>query len=202
MSEQRQQEESEMVENSEEECELQEEQAAASDGDEAAGVREELEEALREKGQFRTMALRAQADLTNFKRRASEEQQEVRRTANTGLLLKVLSVMDDLERALALVPEDAVAEGWLDGLKLIKRNVEHLLDSEGVRRIDADGKPFAPWEHEAVTYEEAADCDADTVVRIVREGYTLQNRVLRAAQVVVSKAPVPDSGPEIDDQEA
>ena len=202
MSEQRQQEESEMVENSEEECELQEEQVAASDGDEAAGVREELEEALREKGQFRTMALRAQADLTNFKRRASEEQQEVRRTANTGLLLKVLSVMDDLERALALVPEDAVAEGWLDGLKLIKRNVEHLLDSEGVRRIDADGKPFAPWEHEAVTYEEAADCDADTVVRIVREGYTLQNRVLRAAQVVVSKAPVPDSGPEIDDQEA
>ena len=202
MSEQRQQEESEMVENSEDGCELQEEQAAASDGDEAAGVREELEEALREKGQFRTMALRAQADLTNFKRRASEEQQEVRRTANTGLLLKVLSVMDDLERALALVPEDAVAEGWLDGLKLIKRNVEHLLDSEGVRRIDADGKPFAPWEHEAVTYEEAADCDADTVVRIVREGYTLQNRVLRAAQVVVSKAPVPDSGPETDDQEA
>ena len=202
MSEQRQQEESEIVENSEKECELQEEQAAASDGDEAAGIREELEEALREKDQFRTMALRAQADLTNFKRRASEEQQEVRRTANTGLLLKVLSVMDDLERALALVPEDAVAEGWLDGLKLIKRNLDHLLDSEGVRRIDAYGKPFAPWEHEAVTYEEAADCDADTVVRVVREGYTLQNRVLRAAQVVVSKAPVPDSGPETDDQEA
>jgi molecular chaperone GrpE len=202
MSEQRQQEESEMVENSEDGCELQEEQAAASDGDEAAGIREELEEALREKDQFRTMALRAQADLTNFKRRASEEQLEVRRTANTGLLLKVLSVMDDLERALALVPEDAVAEGWLDGLKLIKRNLDHLLDSEGVRRIDAYGKPFAPWEHEAVTYEEAADCDADTVVRVVREGYTLQNRVLRAAQVVVSKAPVPDSGPETDDQEA
>ena len=174
----------------------------ATAGDETANsIREELEEALREKDQFRTMAMRAQADLANFKRRASEEQQEVRRSGNAALLLKVLSVVDDMERALALVPEDAVAEGWLEGMKLIQRNVGHLLESEGVQRIEAEGKPFAPWEHEAVTFEETADGDEDRVTRVVREGYTLGDRVLRAAQVVVSKAPEPKSEPEADEKE-
>ena len=178
------------------------EEAPPPEAEESSQMREELEEALREKDQFRAMAMRAQADLANFKRRAAEERQEARRTANSDMILKVLSVLDDLERALALIPEDAVAEGWLDGLRLVKRNIDHVLESEGVSRIEAEGKPFAPWEHEAVTFEEAADREDDTVVRVVREGYRLRDRVLRAAQVVVSRAPVSDGESEADDQEA
>ena len=159
--------------------------------DEMTLVREELEEALREKDQFRKMAQRAQADLINFKKRAAQEQEEVRRSATSHLILGVLSIVDDLDRAIALVPDDAVAEGWLDGLKLIQRNVGHILDSVGVGRMEAQGKPFEPREHEAVAYEETTDGNEDMVVRVIREGYMLRDRVLRAAQVVVSRAPEP-----------
>ncbi len=170
--------------------------------DEMTLVREELEEALREKDQFRTMAQRAQADLVNVKRRAAQEQEEVRRSATSHLILGVLSIVDDLDRAVALVPDDAVAEGWLDGLKLIQRNVQHLLDSVGVNKMEAEGKPFEPREHEAVAYEETADGDEDMVVRVIREGYMLRDRVLRAAQVVVSKAPEPTHDSDDTEEEA
>lgn len=169
--------------------ELPDDPQAEPQADEMTLVREELEEALREKDQFRTMAQRAQADLINFKRRAAQEQEEVRRSATSHLILGVLSIVDDLDRAVALVPEDAVAEGWVDGLKLIQRNVGHLLDSVGVSKMEAQGKPFEPREHEAVAYVETTDGDEGMVESVIREGYMLRDRVLRAAQVVVSKSP-------------
>ena len=156
--------------------------------DEPALVREQLEEALREKDQFRAMAQRSQADLANYRRRASEEQEELKRTSNGRVILKVLSIVDDLERAISLVPDDAVAPGWLEGLQLIQRNLENALESEGVSRIEAEGRPFEPREHEAVMYEETSAGKEGMVVRVIREGYTLNERVLRAAQVAVSRA--------------
>ena len=179
-----------------------EEEKPASDADERERVREELEEALREKEQFRAMAQRAQADLINFRRRAAEEQHDVRREAKSQLLLKTLSIVDDLDRALALVPEDAVAAGWFDGLLLIKRNLENLLESEGVTKIEAEGEAFEPQSHEAVLYAEIPDGQEGKVVKVIREGYKLHDRVLRAAQVAVSKLPEPDDKTEHSDQEA
>ena len=168
------------------------EDAAPSDGEEDAPLHEDLEEQLDEaweKDQFRAMAQRAQADLANFKRRAAEEHEETRRNATSRLLLKVLSVVDDLDRGLALVPEDAMAPGWLEGLRLVQRNLSSILDSEGVTRIEAEGKPFEPWQHEAVFYEKTPNGPEGIVVNVVRNGYKVRDRVLRAAQVTVSKAP-------------
>ena len=178
------------------------EEQAPPEAEETALMREQLEEALREKEQFRTMAQRAQADLVNYKRRAAEEQAEVRRTASSQLVLKVLAIVDDLNRAIALVPDDAVAPGWLDGLRLVQRNLDQLLYSEGVTKIEAEGRPFEPREHEAVYYEEAPDAQEGMVVSVVRDGYKLQDRVLRAAQVTVSKMPEPEDQLETNDQEA
>ena len=155
----------------------------------AALLREQLEEALREKDQFRTMAQRAQADLMNLRRRAAEELGEERRSANSGLLLKILSLADDLGRALSLVPEDAVAPGWLDGVRLVQRNISNILESEGVSKIEAVGRPFEPWEFEAVQYAETSDADEGQVIQVLREGYKHGDKVLRAAQVVVAKKP-------------
>ena len=175
--------------DSTEEAQAADERPDASEPTDPAEVEEQLAEALREKAQFRAMAQRSQADLANYKRRAAEEVVEARHSASTGLLLKVLSVVDDMERALAHVPEDAVAPGWLDGLRLVQRNLSNLLDSEGVTAIEAQGRPFEPWEHEAVLYEEAPDSAEGTVVRVIRKGYRLRDRVLRPAQVAVAKAP-------------
>lgn len=165
-------------------------------------IQQQLEEALREKEQFRAMAQRAQADLINYKRRAAEEQAELKRNANAQLLLRLLAIVDDLDRALALIPDGAVAPGWVDGMRLVQRNITNLLDSERVTRIVAEGQPFEPWEHEAVLYEETPDGREGVVVRVIREGYKLHDRVLRAAQVSVSKAPAPRIEPTDAQQEA
>ena len=175
------------------------EQAPQEDDD--ALVREELEEALREKEQFRTMAQRSQADLANYKRRASEEMEELRRSAISRLLLKIISVVDDLDRALSLVPEDSVAPGWFEGLQLVGRNMNNVLESEGVSKIEALGQPFSPWELEAVQFEETTDAEEGNVTRVLREGYKHHDRVLRAAQVIVAKKPEPEVKPESNEQE-
>ena len=173
-----------------------------SETDEADALPEQLEEALREKDQFRTMAQRAQADLVNYKRRAAEELAEVRRTATSQMLLKVISVIDDFERALALIPDDAVAPGWLEGLLLVQRNLQSILDSERVTKIEAEGQRFEPREHEAVVYEGSPDGEEGMVIRVIREGYRLHDRVLRAAQVAVSKGPENEDQPKDDEQES
>ena len=163
--------------------------------EEPAGLDEQLEEALREKHQFRALAQRAQADLVNYRRRAAEEQETLGRTANSRLLIKLLTSMDDLSRAIAMIPDEAVAPGWLEGLQLVKRNFDHILVSEGVTPIDAEGQPFAPSEHEAVLYQETACAEAGMVINVIRDGYKLHDRVLRPAQVAVSKAPEPIEKP-------
>ncbi len=146
-----------------------------------------MEDMERERDQFRALAQRAQADLVNYRRRVGEERQELQRNANSSLILKFLSVVDDFERAIALLPEDAA--GWQEGLMLVKRNLDNLLESEGVSKIEAAGKPFDPWEHEAVHYLETPDADDGTIIEVFRDGYRLHDRVLRASQVIVAKAP-------------
>ena len=153
-------------------------------------MKAEMEEALREKEQFKVMAQRAQADLVNYRRRAADEQIEIRRNTNSTLLLKFLGIVDDIDRAIELMPEDVAGSGWVDGLELIRRNMKSILDSEGVEKIEAKGQRFEPWEHEAVSYQETPDGEDGMVTDVFRDGYKLHDRVLRAAQVVVSKTPV------------
>lgn len=148
-----------------------------------------LEEALREKEQFRAMAQRAQADLENYKKRAIVEVSETRRVATSQLLLKMLSITDDLGRAILHIPGNAVASDWLDGLKLVIRSIDALLESEGVLKIEALGLSFDPREAEAVQYEETLEVEDGKVVSVIREGYKHHDKVLRAAQVIVAKAP-------------
>ena len=146
-----------------------------------------MEDMERERDQFRALAQRAQADLVNYRRRVGEERQELQRNANSSLILKFMGVVDDFERAIAMLPVDAA--GWQEGLMLVKRNLDNLLESEGVSKIEAAGKPFDPWEHEAVHYLETPDADDGTIIEVFRDGYRLHDRVLRASQVIVAKAP-------------
>ena len=155
--------------------------------EDSPSLEEQLAEALREKDQFRSMALRAQADLENYRKRASEEREEARRSANTAILLRTLSVMDDFERAMALVPDDAVAPGWLEGLQLVHKGMTTLLESEGVSRIEAAGNVFDPHESEAILYQESTSAPDGEVISVIREGYRQRDRVLRPAQVIVAK---------------
>ena len=149
----------------------------------------EIDEILREKDQFRTLAQRSRADLVNYRRRASEEKEEVRREANSRLLLNILSIVDSIEKAVELVPKDEVSQGWYEGLELVLRNVHKILESEGVTKIEAVGHDFEPIEFEAVLHEETLDVEEGQILSVLREGYKHRNRVLRAAQVTVAKKP-------------
>ena len=154
--------------------------------------RDSLEEALLERDQFRALAQRAQADLENYKRRTAEEREALRRFGQSQVMLKVLGVADDFQRAFEIIPDDAVAPGWREGLDLVRRGIDHLLETEGVTVIQAEGKPFQPSEHEAVFFEETTEHEAGRVLSVVRNGYMHNGRVLRAAQVTVSKEPRPE----------
>ena len=175
------------------------------DADEASDLQERLEEAERERDQFRTMALRYKADLENYKKRAASEMDETRERANAQLLLKLIGVSDDFNRALDYVPDDSSDAGWVEGLRLTQRGIENAMQTEGLSRIEAAiGQPFDVYEHEAVFFEPTNEVAEGTVVRVVRNGYRLKNRVLRAAQVSVAQAVLPQENTEseIQNQEA
>ena len=170
--------------------------------DEPTRLQAELDEALREREQYKNMAQRSQADLVNYRRRAAEEVADARERANSQLLLRMLSVADDLSRALDHIPEDAVAPGWHEGLLLVQRNLQNVLEAEGITKIEtAIGRPFDASEHEAVFFEPDSECEEGTVVWVIRVGYRLGEHVLRAAQVSVSQPAEPEQEAQSDTQQ-
>ena len=158
--------------------------------DETAQLQAQLEESERERDQFKAMALRYKADLDNYKKRAAQEMEESRDRVAAQLLLKLVTVADDFSRAVNHLPEDAVDPSWFEGIQLVQRSMESMLHSEGLSRIEAAiGQPFDVYEHEAVFFEPTDEVEEGAVVRIIRDGYKLRSRVLRAAQVSVAQAP-------------
>ncbi len=164
--------------------------------DEVSDLQARLDEAEREKDQFRSMALRYRADLENYKKRATQELADTRERANAQLLLKLVGVADDFNRAVNFLPEDAVDVSWYEGVQLVQRSLENMLQSEGLSRIEATiGQPFDVSQHEAVFFEPTNEVSEGAVARIIRDGYRLHSRVLRAAQVSVAQAPEEKSAP-------
>ena len=151
-------------------------------------LKEELEKALAEVENFKDIAKRAQSDLINFKRRADDEKTEQRFSIKSSILLSIITILDDFTLAMDMLPEDTESETWLEGIQIIHRKIENLLESQMVTKIDAIGKHFQPWEFEALQYKETKDCEENIVVEVIKEGYKFNGQILRPAQVIVSKA--------------
>ncbi len=127
---------------------------------------------------------RAEADFQNYKRRVEQERSESRRFASAALIINVLPILDDLERALGSLDARLAGLTWFEGIALIHRKLLVLLDNAGVSPIQAEGQQFDPSIHEAVTH---ADGEEGKVLAEVQRGYKLHDRVLRPAMVVVGK---------------
>ena len=127
---------------------------------------------------------RAAADYQNFKRPVDQEREELARLANAALIINLLPIVDDLERALENVDARLAGLTWLDGVRLIHRKFQMLLDASGVTEIAADSEAFDPNVHEAVMFGDGED---GKVIGVVQKGYKLGGRVLRPAMVVVGK---------------
>jgi molecular chaperone GrpE len=127
---------------------------------------------------------RAEADFQNYKRRAEQERDDLRRFAGVALISNLLPIVDDLERAFGSLDGGLAGLTWLDGLRLIYRKLVMLLENAGVKPIEASGLPFDPRYHEAVAHIDGED---GKVLSEVQRGYMLHDRVLRPAMVVVGK---------------
>jgi molecular chaperone GrpE len=127
---------------------------------------------------------RAEADFQNYKRRAEQERDELRRFGNVSLIINLLPVLDDFERAFSSLDSHLAGLSWFDGILLIYRKLRQLLENSGVTQIETEGQTFDPRFHEAVAHTEGEE---GKVVSEVQRGYKLHDRVLRPAMVVVGK---------------
>ena len=125
---------------------------------------------------------RAQADFINYKRRSEQEKEEVGKFANSVLMLNLLPILDDLERAFASVPPKLVKLSWVDGIRLIERKLRASLEAQGLSEIKALGEPFDPNVHEAAMHGKGKE---GMVIEELQKGYKLHDRVIRPAMVVV-----------------
>jgi molecular chaperone GrpE len=141
----------------------------------------------KESAEHKDQWLRAAADYRNFKRRTEAERADLIRSASAGLLLKLLPVMDDLERAIAGVTSEVAETAWYGGFRLIPQKLQTVLESEGVVPIAALGEPFDPSLHEAVIYEPAGPESEGKVTAELQRGYKLNERVLRPTMVKVGQ---------------
>jgi molecular chaperone GrpE len=152
------------------------------------GLERDLAEARERAEEHLRSWQRAAADLSNFRRRTEDERGTVSQFAAALLIGKLLTVLDDFDRALENVPADA-HESWVDGVRLVERKLRNVLESEGVTPIEALGRQFDPNHHEAVVHEETNEHPDNEVIGELQRGYRLHDRVLRPALVKVANNP-------------
>ena len=148
----------------------------------------ELEQARAAAEEHRYNWQRSAADFSNYKRRTDEERVALTAFSTASLITRLLGVLDDFDRALENVPEDA-HESWVEGVRLVERKLRSVLEGEGVTAIEAVGEQFDPNLHEAVVHEETADFPDNEVIGEVQRGYRLRDRVLRPSLVRVANNP-------------
>ena len=125
---------------------------------------------------------RAQADFINYKRRSEQEREEVTEFANATLMLSLLPILDDLERAFTAIPPRLAKASWVDGMRLIERKLRASLEGQGLAEIEAVGEPFDPNVHEAVMQGKGKE---GMVVEELQKGYKFRDRLIRPSKVVV-----------------
>ena len=154
-------------------------------------LEEQLSKAKEDAEKFRDNWHRAEADFQNYKRRTEQEREELRRFGNVSIIINLLPVLDDFERAFKSLDSRLAGLSWFDGILLIYRKLRQLLENAGVSPIETEGQAFDPRFHEAVAHIEGEE---GKVISEVQRGYKLHDRVLRPAMVVVGKGKEQEPG--------
>jgi molecular chaperone GrpE len=178
---------------SEEEVEALEEEQAEDAIDELAVLQEELEQAKAKEVEYLDGWQRARAELANARKRFQRDQVQAYTNAQADVLKHVLPIVDDFERALETLPGNLSGLTWTEGVLLIRRKLDMLLEQSGVTPIDAIGEEFDPFAHQAVTHEPSDTVPPGHVIAELQKGYKISERVLRHSMVRVSSGPPPDS---------
>lgn len=154
---------------------------------EIASLRQQLEaKDLEAKNNYERL-LRQAAELENFKKRSTREREDGIRFANEGLVKDLLPVVDNLERAVAHASGGGNGKPLVEGVEMVLRGLLDVLTKHGVSLISAQGQPFDPTKHEAMSQVESDEHEPNSVVEELHKGYMLRDRLLRAALVSVAK---------------
>lgn len=129
---------------------------------------------------------RERADFQNYRRMVERDQAQSALNLKGEIIKKYLPIVDDLELALKSRPQEGEAAAWANGIELIYRKLQTILENEGVQTIASSGQPFDPNIHQAITHEASPDYDSETIIEVVRQGYMVGERVLRPALVRVA----------------
>jgi len=153
----------------------------------------EYAEMMRERDELRASAQeslegwqRERADFTNYKKRMERDQVLISQSLTAEIIKKYLVVLDDLERALKMRPSSADGAAWAEGIELVQRKLQGILQAEGLQPIPAEGAEFDPTYHQALTYEESPEHSSGQVIEVIQQGYTIGDRVIRPALVRVA----------------
>ena len=149
---------------------------------------DELSAVARERDEYRDLLLRKTAEFDNYRKRVDRERQAAGQAAAADLIVDLLPLLDDLERALSAEADSEAAVAYRTGVELIHKQLLDHLARRGVSPIDTAGQQFDPHLHEAVVHEESADHEAGEIIGELRRGYVMGTRLLRATMVRVAKA--------------
>lgn len=149
-------------------------------------IEEQLEAALADSARHMDSFLRAQAELSNARKRFEKQRQMSYTNAQAELIGKLVPVLDDFERAIANVPTAIREDQWFSGIELVARKLTSILDNMNVTVIEAVGQPFDPNVHEALGQEPSDEYESGIVTREMLKGYQIGPRVIRASLVYVA----------------
>lgn len=158
--------------------------------EECAEEKSDLEEKIKsledEINKYKELALRKAAEFENYKRRTENDQLNLLKYAAESLIIKLLPIVDDLERSLAHMNEETDVMKIKEGVQLIYNKFIKVLDEQGVKKIEAVGKPFSVEYHEALLQRPDDSVPPHTVIDELETGYMFKDRVIRHAKVIVS----------------
>jgi molecular chaperone GrpE len=148
-----------------------------------------LAEANAQVAKLRDQLLRTAADFDNYRKRARKDAEDANKKGTEELLKTLLPVFDNLERAMLVADQATDVKAIADGVKMVLKQFTDTLGRAGIKRVSGVGTAFDPTLHEAVQQIETADASPGTVIAEVQPGYQMGDRLVRAALVVVAKAP-------------
>jgi molecular chaperone GrpE len=161
--------------------------ASGTVDDRVTALETQLAQTKAELEKFRDLALRSSADLDNYRKRMSKEREEAIKFANSSFLERLIPILDNFEFGLEAARTASSPVSILEGMKMVQKQIQDFLSSAGIEMIDATGQHFDPQLHEAISQEESKQVPDGIVIRQLRRGYKLRDRLIRPANVVVSK---------------
>jgi molecular chaperone GrpE len=149
----------------------------------------ELEKAQSEAAEMKTRYLRAVADLENYRKRIAREKQDIIRSAAASVVESLLPVLDNMKLGLQAAEKHPEAKDVTFGFKMVDEQLKKSLSEQGLEELLPDGERFDPNLHECIAHQPSDEVEDDHIIQTVRAGYRLNDRLIRAANVIVSSGP-------------